>query len=265
MTVPQYRTALITGASAGIGAEFARQLAAQGSNIILVARRLDRLESLAEKLHQDHGIIAEAISADLSQTGDIERVGRKIAETDSLDLLVNNAGFGITEPYSSGPIEPHLSMIQVHVLASVRLSRAALTGMIARRRGGIINVASVAAFSPFSGVTYSATKAYLVNFSQALYNEILGSGVRVQALCPGFTYTEFHDVIQMDRTIIPRIAWLSAESVVRTSLKALRRGPVICVPSWRYRLIATLLRTPLTASLIQAIASQPAIRRRFKL
>jgi short-subunit dehydrogenase len=134
---------------------------------------------------------------------------------------------------------------------------------VARKRGWIINVASVAAFFPYGSVLYPSTKAFLVSFSQALQAELQGTGIRVQALCPGFTYTEFHDVIYMDRTIVPKFAWMSAERVVSTSLKALPRGRVIVVPGWQYRLIVALARFPLISSIVQWVAASYIFKRRI--
>ncbi|GIV59641.1 MAG: hypothetical protein KatS3mg043_0730 [Rhodothermaceae bacterium] len=188
------RTALITGASSGIGAGFARRLAERGYNLILVARRADRLAELAEELQTRHGIEAEGLPADLATDEGIRRVEARIVDCDTLDLLVNNAGFGTTGRFAEIDLAPQLAMIHVHVIAPVRLIRAALPGMMARGAGGIINVSSVSAFWPNAGsATYSATKAYLNAFSEALAHELRGTGVTVQALCPGFTRTEFHD------------------------------------------------------------------------
>ena len=258
-----YHTALITGASAGIGAEFARQLAAQGVNLILVARRKQKLEALAIELQQKYAISAEIIAADLSKPDDVAQVEAKIFDTPDLDLLVNNAGFGTASRFHDGDPGPHFDMLQVHVTASVRLARCALPGMVARQRGWIVNVASVAAFLPYGSVLYPSTKAFLVSFSQALSTELHGTGVRVQALCPGFTYTEFHDVISADRSIAPKFMWMSAESVVSTSIKALPHGPVVIVPGWQYRWIVAMARFPLIASLVQVIATTSVIQRRI--
>ncbi len=237
------RTALITGASSGIGAEFARQLAGQGYNLVLTARRLDRLQSLAQELAHAHHITVEVLVADLADEAGIQAVETKIRTLADLDILVNNAGFGVKGLFYNGSIEKHLAMIQVHIIASVRLTRQALPGMIERDHGGIINLASVAAFTPAPGATYGSTKAYLVAFSKGLQMELNGSDVNVQALCPGFTYTEFHDVDEMDsfkRSSIPRFLWLSAPQVVSTSLRDLRRGRVVCVPGWQYKIISSL-------------------------
>lgn len=249
--------ALITGASSGMGAEFARQLATQGYHLILTARRTDRLEALAAELMQKHPIQVEPYPADLSDPAGVQALVAKIQATPNLDLLVNNAGFSIHDRFATGSLEKHLDMIQVHVLATVNLTRAALPAMRARRHGGIINVASVAAFFPAGNTTYTATKAYLVNFSQALQIELISSGIHVQALCPGFTITEFHDGVEFKnfrRSSIPTFAWLRAEKVVRDSLRDLRRGKVVCIPGWPYKLAVILIRLFLSGSLLQVAA-----------
>ncbi len=248
--------ALITGASSGLGAAFARQLAAQGYDLVLVARREERLAALAAELQQQYSISAEILIADLAKPADVERVESRVAEIENLDVLINDAGFGTTGFFADVDLAKTMDMIQVHVTTSVRLCRAALPGMLARRRGALINVASVAAFTPVPGnATYAATKGYLVTFSQALHAEVAGTGVKVQALCPGFTYTEFHDRPELEsfkRSQIPAFMWMSAEDVVAASLKALERNQTICIPGFKYRLMAAVARSPL-ASLIQPI------------
>jgi short-subunit dehydrogenase len=188
------KTALITGASSGIGAAFARKLAAQQYDLVLIARRKERLTSLATELHQQFHFDVEVLVADLSCPGDIEHIEQRIGELGALDMLVNNAGFGIPGTFVENPVERYLEMIAVHVLASVHLCHATLPGMIARGQGAIINLSSIGAFliAP-RDETYCATKAYLLIFSETLQAELAGTGVRVQALCPGFTDTEFHD------------------------------------------------------------------------
>jgi hypothetical protein len=257
-----FRTALITGASAGLGAEYARQLAAAGTNLILVARRLDRLEELARGLREKHAVAVDCLQADLATSEGIDRVERRISETATLDLLINNAGFG-GGPGSFAEREAghHLGMVQVHVATTVRLCRAVLPGMIARGRGGVINVASIAAFSSLSGPMYSGTKAFLVMFSENLQSELLGTGVSVQALCPGMTHTEFHEVAEIDKAVVPRALWMTAEKVVRTSLRRLGRGAV-CIPGWKNKTIAFLMRCPITAAGIRAFSRLPAVRKR---
>jgi len=250
-------TALITGASSGIGAEFARQLAAQHYDLILVARREERLRALAAELARAHSIRVEVLVADLSNLADIERVAARIAELETLELLINSAGFGVPGRFAEAEAAKQVAMLEVHVVASTRLSRAALPGMIARGRGLIINVSSLAAFFPMPGsVTYCSTKAYLNTFSKALQAELRGTGVQVQALCPGFTYTEFHDTPEFanfSRSMIPKPFWMKAETVVAASLEAARRGRVICIPGFQYRLIALLARSGLASSLLNIL------------
>lgn len=240
------RTALITGASSGIGAAFARQLAPIGYSLILVARREERLAALASELGERYPISAEVLAADLANAADIERIERRIAELESLDLLINNAGFGAPGPFAEADLATQLNMINVHVIASVRLTRAVLPGMIARDRGAIINVSSIAGLVPIPGsATYSATKAYLNVFSEALQAELTGTGVKVQSLCPGFTHTGFHDTPEHKghhRSRIPEAMWMSAEDVAAESLSALDRRQVIFVPGLKYRLVAVVAR-----------------------
>jgi short-subunit dehydrogenase len=237
--------ALITGASSGIGAAFARQLAARGYNLLLVARRVERLAALAGELTQAHPIKAEIQVVDLADPAAVGRLTGRVASLETLTLLVNNAGFGTTGRFAKIDLTGQLDMIHVHVLATVRLTRAALPGMIARDRGAIINVSSMAGFVPLPGnVTYCATKAYLTSFSQALQVELAGTGVQVQALCPGFTHTEFHGAMtagHYDHARIPGWMWLPADEVVATSLRALERGRVVVIPGLRYRLLAALI------------------------
>lgn len=243
-------TALITGASSGIGAAFARQLAAQGYHLILVARREERLADLATHLQEQYPITAEVLVADLSQPADIERVEKRIASLGHLDLLINNAGFGTPGRFAELDLARQIDMIHVHVLASVRLTHAALPGMLGQRRGGIINVSSVAAFVGLPGsATYAATKAYLNIFSEALQAELNGTGIYIQALCPGFTHTGFHFTPEhagFYPSQIPEFLWMSAEDVVTQSLEALGRGSVIFIPGFKNRLLAAIARnTPL--------------------
>ncbi len=256
------RRALITGASSGMGAEFARQLAAEGTNLILVARRKEKLDLLAGNLRRDHRVEVEVIPSDLMKTEDIEGLERRITETSDLDLLVNNAGFGGGGKFSASAVGSSLDMIRVQVVAPVRLTRAAIEGMMARKRGHIINVASLAAFSPLSGTTYASTKGYLVRFSQGLQIELHGSGVRIQALCPGFTHTEFHANMGDFKAGIPRFMWMAVDKVVRTSLNAIRGRKVVCVPGGINRLLFALMRCPPTAALMTAAGRLPIIRKR---
>jgi short-subunit dehydrogenase len=244
--VKNNHTALITGASSGIGAAFARQLASKGYHLILVARRKERLRALAAELQEGYAIAADVLAADLSDSADIQRVERRITEIETLDLLVNNAGFGAPGRFVERDLGIQLDMIHVHIIATVRLSHAALPGMIARRQGGIINLSSIAAFVSLPGsATYSASKAYLNVFSEALQAELKGTGVQIQALCPGFTRTGFHytPVYEAsDSRPIPGPLWMSAEAVAAGSLRALDRGKVIYIPGFKNRVLATLAR-----------------------
>lgn len=248
--------ALITGASSGIGEAFARRLAAEGYSLLLVARRQTRLEELAGELHQQHGIIAEVLTADLSQAEDVARVERRIANLD-LTILVNNAGFGSNKPLAESNLDDQVAMLNLHVLATMRLCRAALPGMIARVRGAIVNVSSISAFFPSPGdINYPASKAYMNVFSQALQAEVASQGIRVQALCPGFTHTEFHNTTIMtgfQKSRVPAPLWMTAEAVVAESLRCLGRDQVICVPGRRYQLLVFGAQNGLAALLLRVM------------
>jgi len=240
-------SALVTGASGGLGAAFARELAARGHDLILVARRAERLEAAAAELGERYGVAVQAWVADLADPRALAEVARRIEALPALDLLVNNAGVGGAGGFAGEPPEEQQRMIALHVAAPVRLTRAALPAMLARQRGGIINVSSLAAFIALPGSTgYCATKAALVALSRALNLEVRASGIRVQALCPGFIHTEFHDTLDRERfdpERIPEFLWCSAEDVAASSLAALERGRVICVPGAQYRAIYLLART----------------------
>lgn len=258
MKIQLRRTALITGASSGIVAAFARQLAARGYHLILVARRMEPLATLASELEQQYHIVVESLVADLFDTSALEQVEKRIAELDSLEMLINNAGFGTWDKFAESDLCKQLAMVQVHIIATMRLCRAALPGMIARVRGCIINVASIGALIPAPrNVTYNATKAYLVSFSESLEAELKGTGIHIQALCPGFTYTEFHDspeYTHFNRSQVPHWLWSSAEEVAAASLNALRRGKVVFVPGFKNRLLLSLARSRITASLLRAVS-----------
>ena len=207
-------TALITGATAGIGAAFAQRLAGQGHNLVLVARDTERLRAQATELHDRHGIEAEVLTADLSRDSGIEAVETRLSDRlQSIDLLVNNAGFGNKGRYLEVPMADELMMLKVHCEAVLRLTSAAVPGMRDRGRGGVINVASVAAFVPRG--TYGASKAWVVQFTQGAAKDLAGSGVRLMALCPGFVRTEFHQRAGMGTDSIPNWMWLDADRLVR--------------------------------------------------
>lgn len=232
-------TALVTGASSGIGETFARKLSKMGYALILVARRKERLEKLAAELGN-----ADALVADLTNDTDLLAVETRIAAEPKLEFLVNNAGFGVPGMFHETDLEAQHKLHRLHILAIERITHSALKGMIERRKGNIINVSSVAGFfiAPHN-VTYAASKAWINRFTEGLYIELksIHSPVRVQALCPGFTYSEFHDVIGMDRSLISKSLWMSSEDVVDASLNGLERNKLIVIPGWRYRLISGLL------------------------
>lgn len=248
-------TAVVTGASSGIGAAFARRLAERGCNLLLVARRGERLQTIANELAQRHAIRADVFVADLARAADIERLAQHVASLDNLLVLVNNAGFGIGEKFVEADPARHADMVSVHVTAPMRLTRSALPIMIARNRGAIINVSSISAFLPnYRSVNYSATKAYLNTFTRALHDGLKGTGVRVQALCPGYTTTEFHDTPDMDefdRAKVPNKLWMSVDAIVDESLSALDLDKVVVVPGWRYQLIVLAAENGLVGHLMR--------------
>ncbi len=236
-------TALITGASSGIGAAYARALAARGYDLILVARREARLRQLAQEVEARYGVHAEVLTADLTTAEGITRVAEAIRAEAKLVFLINNAGFGTKGFFFQTDVERQEAMVRIHVIAPLRLTHAALPAMVEARRGAIVNVASVAAFSPTAGhATYTGVKAFLVNFSEGLHEEVEEYGVRVQALCPGYTRTEFQKASGVPSKGIPDFLWLSPEAVVAQSLHDLEVGRVVSIPGWQYRLWVGLER-----------------------
>jgi short-subunit dehydrogenase len=255
--------AVITGASSGIGMMFARRLAA-GYDLLLIARRADRLESLAARLTAQHGAAVAVLPADLTDQNDLTMVANRIAGITELALLVNNAGFGAAGLFWKSDLETQERMHRLHVMATVRLTHAALGNMTAANSGGIINVASVASFVRGVGsASYGATKTWMAAFSESLYLELksVGSAVKIQALCPGFTFSEFHDTMHADRNkLAPPSLWMPTDFVVNQSLNGLRRDKLFVVPGWRYKLIVALL-TKLPISLRLAIQGAVSERR----
>jgi short-subunit dehydrogenase len=237
------RAALVTGASSGIGAAFAQALAREQYDLVLVARRADRLEELAKSLREARPVEVEVLPADLTDAAGIARVVARIEENPP-DLLVNNAGRGTFGSFADLDRERELDEIELNVSALVRLTHASLSGMLRRGHGAVINVSSMAGFQPMPfNATYGGTKAFVNSFTEALHEELRESGVRVQVLCPGFTRTEFQDTAGVEDSAVPGFAWMEAEEVVEASLRALERGDLVCVPGATNRVLAALQRT----------------------
>jgi len=235
-------TAVVTGASSGIGDQLARQLVARGHDVLLVARDGDRLAALAGDL----GGAAEVLAADLTDAGDLARVEARAAQ---VDIVVNSAGAGTTGLFSSLPVGSEHAEVALNVLALVRLTHAALAGMVARGHGGVLNLGSVASFVPAPGsATYAATKAFVLSFSQSLHEETRGTGVTVTCLAPGFTRTEFQTRAAYDAARIPGFLWQDAEQVAVAGLDGLAAGKALVVPGALNRVLVSgtaLLPRPL--------------------
>lgn len=237
--------ALVTGATSGIGRAFARRLALTHHDLIVVARTRHRLEELAEELRRESGVRVEVLAADLSTVDGCRSVEDRLTATPSVDLLVNNAGIMLGEPfpYTRGTDEERL--LAVNVRAVLRLTRAVLPAMIERRSGRIVNVASFSAYGPGGlATTYPASKSWVLAFSEAVGRSarVRRAGVRVMVLLPGFTRTELHERSGIDLTGLPRWMWLDAGRVVDAALRDLERGRTVSVPGVRYKLAAWGLR-----------------------
>jgi hypothetical protein len=239
--------AVITGASSGIGASFARKLAARGFNLLLAARREDRLRALVTEIRELYHVEAEAFAVDLTGDADRDGLAERIRSAPDLGLLVNNAGFGTMGYFWEADLRGQETMHRLHVLNTVSLTHAALANLVPRGQAGtgVINVSSVAGFgtSP-DNVSYCATKHWMNAFTQGLAIELgaRNSPVLVQALCPGFTLSEFHDVLGMERGRIPTSLWMTPDFVVEQSLRGYDRGKVFVVPGWRYKAMVALMR-----------------------
>ncbi len=261
------RRALITGASSGIGAAYAERLARDGYDVVLVARRRQRLEALSERLRLETETQPEVLAADLTDAEGLARVEARAAGDESLALLVNNAGFGRYGPFVQ--LEPDAvdDLINIHVRAVTRLTRAALPGMVRRGAGGVINVASLIALSgslppnplPHRAV-YAGAKAFMVTFTQALAGELGGTGVTVQVCLPGLVATEFHTIQGMDPSRMP--PRMTAPDVVAASLVALRRGEVTCIPGLEDA--ALLERLTEAQRTVLSSANRPALAARYQ-
>jgi uncharacterized protein len=233
-------TALVTGATAGIGAAFARLLAARSYDLVLVARDRERLEAVAAQLRAAHGTTVQVMPADLADRRSLAPVEQRLGAAPPVDLLVNNAGFATNSRLLASDLEEEERMLAVLVRAVLRLTRAVLPEMVARGSGGVVNVSSVSGFFPQG--TYSAAKAWVTAFTEGVAAEVAGTGVRVVALCPGFTRTEFHQRASYDTRRIPDWLWLRAEDVAAAGLRDLERGRTVSVPDARYKLMTAAAR-----------------------
>ncbi|HVB28120.1 MAG TPA: SDR family oxidoreductase [Mycobacteriales bacterium] len=249
-----YRTALVTGASSGIGEEFARQLAAAGTDLIIVARRVDRLEQLAKELRANNAVTVEVLAADLASAEGLDRVAERVGAPDpGIELLVNNAGFGTAGDFHELPYEREAEQVRLNVLAVQRLTHAALSAMLPRHHGGILNVSSLAGDQPLPGsATYGATKAFVTSFSQSLRGEVRRQGVHVTALLPGFVRTE----LSAESTAgLPDLAWVDIHLLVREALNAVERGQALCIPSAKYKALSALVQA-LPRGLVREVAAR---------
>jgi short-subunit dehydrogenase len=235
--------AIITGATAGIGNAFARRLAADGYDLELVARDRERLEGVADQLHSAHGVQVEPVVADLSTEEGRERVADTVANGQSVDLLVNNAGLSLNTPFLRSTPEKEARLLSVNVQAVMRLTLAALPGMVERRHGAVVNVSSVSGFgAAMPGSTYPASKAWVTNFSESVGLSVAPFGVRVMALCPGYVRTEFHERAGIDMSKTPEWLWMDADVLVNAAMRDLRRGRLVSVPAAKYKMVAFGLR-----------------------
>lgn len=242
-------TALVTGASSGIGEAFARQLAFLGDDLIIIARREERLKQLAAQLSSEQGIKVAVIVADLTKDADIGKVVQAIQEHDDLSILVNNAGFNVPGRFGDLSLDDALSITKLHIDTCLRLCHAVLPNMRKRHTGAIINVSSFGGFIPMpSSTIYNATKAFLISFSDSLAYEEVNNGITIQALCPGFTRTEIFQTAGYGKqytALVPNFAWMSSEEVVSTSLAALAKKRHVVTPGLIYQIARRVLLFPL--------------------
>lgn len=236
-------TALVTGATAGLGAAFARRLAAEGSDLVLVARDAARLEEVAAELRRRYGVGVEVLPADLTDRAASATVERRLADPDRpVDLLVNNAGMGLRGAFWETDLADQERMLALNCTAVLRLSHAALRAMVPRGRGDVLVVSSVAGFAPGSRGAYSATKAWATAFTESLAAQLAGTGVRASVVAPGFVHTEFHQRAGLDMARVPAPLWLDPDRVVAAALRDHRAGKVLSVPGGQYKAIVVASR-----------------------
>lgn len=234
-------TALVTGATAGIGASYANLLAKEGFDLILVARDLPRLNQVAKELSKRFGVKTQCMKADLTKPSELARVEKRVADLKKpIDVLVNNAGFGIKDGFTVSNLDKEQELLDVLVTAPMRLTHAVLPVMVKRNTGIIVNVSSVASF--IAGGTYSAAKSYLTVFSESLHTELRGTNVKISALCPGFTRTEFHSRGRMKMTALPKFMWLDSDKLVSKSWKHVNANRAISIPGWQYKILSAIAR-----------------------
>jgi short-subunit dehydrogenase len=233
--------ALITGATAGIGAQYARLLAREGFDLILVARDKNRLSTTAKTLSKEFGIKVDLLPADLTKPVQLEKVRNRLGDVKKpVDVLINNAGFGINKSFLESEIKAEQELLDVLVTAPMRLTHAVLPVMLQRNSGIVVNVSSVASW--IAGGTYSAAKSYLTVLTESLHTELRSTKVKISALCPGFTRTEFHQRGRMKMKGLPNFMWLSAEQVVEKSWRDANAGKVISIPGWQYLILSSISR-----------------------
>ncbi len=252
--------AVITGASSGIGEAFALGLALMGFNLMIIARRENKLQEIAKELRDKQDIDVLVIKADLSKIEDIDMVYEKLRETENITLLINNAGFGVSGSFIESDLTKQIDMINVHNIASFQFCKAVLPQMIERNTGTIINVSSIGGLMvKYGGVTYTTTKAFLVTLSEALQEELRHTNIKIQALCPGMTESGFHNTKEFerfDKSIVPKKFWMSSYEVAQKSLEALSKKKTVYVPGFRNRLIVTLSNSKIFEKIIKSLAKR---------
>ena len=234
--------ALITGSSSGIGLAYAKLLAREGFDLVLVARDLPRLNKLAKELNKAHKIKVQTIKADLTKPAQLVKVERRLAnKVNPIAVLINNAGFGIKQSFIDSDLKREQELLDVLVTAPMRLTHAVLPNMVKQNNGVVVNVSSIASW--IAGGTYSAAKSYLTVFSEYLHTELRGTNIKISALCPGFTRTEFHERGKMRMSGLPNFMWLTSDQVVAKSWRYVNANKVVCIPGWQYLILSTIART----------------------